>query len=147
MDRVSDFFGAVERRDLAAVRRLLDEEPALALASDATGATALHSAAIRHDPELAELLLRAGADVNARDHEYAGTPTGWAAHFWRERGGLLGIEIDDVLFAIERGEADWVGRLVTRHPALRAAKDRSGTPLAERAAASPDPEIRRHFLE
>jgi hypothetical protein len=117
----------------------------LARARDDTGATGLHYAAFQGDREIGELLLAAGSDINALDDRYGATPTGWAAESWRERGGLLAVEIDDVLFAIQRGDSEWVERLVTRHPALRVAVDREGTPLARHAAASADLRIRKAF--
>lgn len=40
--------------------------------------TALHSAAWNGDLRMAKLLASAGADVNARDHQYNSTPFGWA---------------------------------------------------------------------
>jgi hypothetical protein len=92
-----------------------------------------------------ELLLDAGADINARDATYGATPAGWAIHYLRERGALLAIEIEDVLFAIRRGDADWAERLVTRHPWVVDAVDREGKPLAAHAANSGDPKIARLF--
>ena len=43
--------------------------------------TALHYAAGQGDLELADLLLRSGADPNVRDHRFVATPLGWAEHF------------------------------------------------------------------
>jgi hypothetical protein len=63
----------------------------------------------------------------------------------REHGGLLAIEIEDVRFAIERGDADWVARLVTRHPALLGAVDHEGKALRQHARESPVPRIRQIF--
>jgi len=40
--------------------------------------TALHSAAWNGDLRMATLLVEAGADVNARDHQHDNTPAGWA---------------------------------------------------------------------
>ena len=40
--------------------------------------TALHSAAWNGDVRMVEILLNAGADVNARDAQYDATPLGWA---------------------------------------------------------------------
>ena len=85
------------------------------------------------------------ADLNARDSQHNATPSGWAIHYLREMGGLLAIEIEDVLFAIRRRDVDWVRRLVTRHPALIDAKDLNGTPLATHARDSGDPEIAAVF--
>ena len=136
---------AVEQDDLQAVKGLLREEPHLATARDESGATALHHAAFLGNQAIGDLLLEAGADINARDGNHGATPTGWAAEHWREHGGLLAIEIEDVVFAIRRGEADWVMRFVTRHPALRSAVDRDGIPVAQHAAQSDDPRIRQYF--
>ena len=57
----------------------------------------------------------------------------------RERGALLAVEIDDLAFALERGDEAWVRRLVTRHPALKTACDGQGRPIATyaRVRASP----------
>jgi len=40
--------------------------------------TALHAAAWSGDLEMVKLLIAAGADMNARDMQYDGTPLGWA---------------------------------------------------------------------
>jgi hypothetical protein len=146
MDHIQAFFSEVERGDLETVRAMVSAAPALVRARDGSGATALHVAAHHGQHAVAELLLDAGAEVNARDDEFAGTPAGWAIEYLRERGALLGIEIEDALFAIRRGDAELLARLVTRHPALRSAVDREGTPLAEHAAAAADPEIGHVFM-
>ena len=136
MDGVQAFFSEVERGDLETVRAMVSAAPKLARARDATGATALHIAALQGHRTVVELLLASGAEVNARDDEFGATPAGWAIEYLREHGALLGVEIEDALFAIRRGDAELVERLVTRHPALRSAVDREGTPLAEHADAS-----------
>jgi Ankyrin repeats (3 copies) len=147
MDHLQAFFSEVERGDLDTVRAMVSAAPKLVQARDAAGVTALHLAAFHGHRKIVELLLAAGADVNARDDEFNGTPAGWAIEYLRVRGALLGIEIEDALFAIRRGDAELLARLVTRHPALRSAVDREGTPLAEHAAAAADPEIGRVFGE
>jgi hypothetical protein len=143
--RIPDLFSAAEHGDVDAVRALLASEPDLVRARDDTGATALHVAAFHGHHEVAEALLAAGADVNARDGMYDATPMGWATHFLRERGGLLAVEIEDALFAIQRGDRELVARYLTRHPWLADASDRDGTPLAAHASASGDAEIGRLF--
>jgi hypothetical protein len=145
MSHIEAFMKAIERGDCSEVQALLAGHAGLATARDDTGATGLHYAAFNASFEIINALIVAGADVNARDGRYGATPAGWAVHTMRERGGLLAIEIEDVRFAIERGDADWVDRLVTRHPALRDAVDREGKPLRQYAEESSDPRIREAF--
>jgi hypothetical protein len=60
-------------------RQLLRDEPELLRArSRWSGKTLLHVAAQRDDPDLAELLLAAGADPLARDRRFETTPLDWA---------------------------------------------------------------------
>jgi ankyrin repeat protein len=77
-----EFFKKVKAGDLDRVSELLAETPELARTLDATGATALHHAAWKGHAEIAGLLLKAGAEVNALwdDAHYGGTPLHAAAH-------------------------------------------------------------------
>ncbi len=93
------------------------------------------------------LLLDAGGDLNARDDRFDATPAGWAIEYLRARGGLLGMEIDDLLVAIHERDVRWVRRLLTRLPALAGAADRSGKPVAEHARECGSEEIARPFRE
>jgi hypothetical protein len=145
MDDVQAFFSEVERGDIETVRAMVAAAPRLVHARDATGATALHVAAFNGHGAIAELLLASGAEINARDDRFGATPAGWAIEPLRERGALLGIEIEDALFAIRRGDVELLTRLVTRHSALATAVDRDGTPLAEHASAAEDPELAMVF--
>jgi hypothetical protein len=145
MNRTTDFFSAVERGDGDVVRALIASDAGLVRARDEQGATALHVAAFHGHRTIVELLLDAGADLNARDETYTGTPAGWAIHHLRERGALLGVEIDDMLFAIRRGDTELVARFIHRHPALATAVDKDSRPLAEHALGASDPEISRLF--
>jgi len=145
MNDVQAFLSEVERGDIETVRAMVAAAPRLVHARDATGATALHVAAFHGHRAIAELLFAAGAEINARDDRFGATPAGWAIEYLRERGALLGVEIEDTLFAIQRGDVELVSRLVTRLPALASAVDRDGTPLAEHAAAATDPEIAMVF--
>jgi len=124
---------------------LLRAHPELARARDADGATALHHAAFNGHRTLVAALLDAGADLNARDATHDATPSGWAIHYLRELGGLLTIEIEDVLYAIRTRDVAWTRRLVTRHPALIAATDPQGKPLAAHARESGDAAIAELF--
>jgi ankyrin repeat protein len=72
-----EFFAAVQDRAVDRARDLLAVDPKLALARH-EGATALHFAAMIDDRPMAELLVGAGADLNARDDAYQMTPIGWA---------------------------------------------------------------------
>ena len=55
-------------------------------------------------------------------------------------GGLLGIELRDTAYAIERGDIDWVARFLQRFPNLRGASD-----LRQLAAQSGSKEIAALF--
>ena len=145
MDDVQAFFSEIERGDVDVVRAMVAAAPRLVHARDATGATALHVAAFHGQRAIVELLLASGAEINARDDRFGATPAGWAIEYLRERGALLGVEIENALFAIRRGDVELATRLVTRHPALASAVDRDGTPLAEHASAAADPEMATVF--
>ncbi len=145
MDETTQFFEAVEAGDIGRVRSLLSPHPELVRARDADGATALHHAAFVGARELVTLLLASGADMNARDATHDATPSGWAIHYLRELGGLLAIEIEDVLYAIRTRDATWARRLVTRHPALVGATDAHGKPLTAHARESGDATIAELF--
>jgi ankyrin repeat protein len=69
---------------------MLQDEPGLATArlpcfwfDNYVGGTALHLAAALGRHELAELLLRHGADRTLRDEQFGGTPSGWAQEYDR----------------------------------------------------------------
>jgi hypothetical protein len=141
----AELFSAVASGNVVRVRELLAADPAAASGTDDQGATPLHHATFRGRRELAELLLARGADINARDAQFGATPAGWAIEYLRERGGLLAIEIEDVLFAIRERDVRWVRRFLTRLPALARARDAQGKPLSEHAAESGNEAIDRLF--
>jgi uncharacterized protein len=80
---------AIRSGDLDALQRLLDEHPGLAtsrLGGQGGGRTPLHVVTdwpgfFPNGPEAAQLLIRAGADVDSRgdDEEHGETPLHWAA--------------------------------------------------------------------
>src|SRR5690349_13193365 len=82
-DRVSDFFAACERGDVARARELIASDPSLVRAADPGqphgGWTALHTAARRGQLEIVRLLLEQGADPNAREAGDNTYPLHWAA--------------------------------------------------------------------
>jgi hypothetical protein len=141
MDEITQFFAAIEAGDIERVRAFLAAHPELANARDPNGATALHHAAFHAHRALVALLCSTGADLNARDDRHGATPSGWAIHYLRELGGLLAIEIEDLLYAIQTRDAKWAHRLITRHPALADATDARGKPLAAHARESVDSSI------
>ena len=124
-----DLFAAVRAGNVPAVEQILARDPGAAAARDGDGATPLHYAAAAGHRELVRMLLDAGADVNARDLQFGATPAGWAIEYLRERGALLAIEIEDVRYAIARGDGELVRRYLARLPGLRDAVDADGTPL------------------
>lgn len=71
--------GAVDFKQHALVRWLLRQgaEPNARSAAQSQH-TALHSAAWNGDLPMVKLLVQAGADPSLRDHQYDGTPQGWA---------------------------------------------------------------------
>lgn len=145
MSKTAEFFTAVQSGNTGRVRELLTADPALARARDEEGATALHYATENGHREVARLLLETGADINARDGRFRATPAGWAIEYLRELGGLLGIEIEDTLFAIREKDVRWVRRLLTRFSVLAKATDRDGKALSQHARESGHEEIARLF--
>lgn len=131
--------------DADSVRRILDAEAGLVSFRDDSGATALHYCALHGHREVSRLLIERGADVNCRDSRFGATPTGWAIEFFREKGGLLAIEIDDMVHAISIGDLDWAQRLLLRFPALRSARSDEGVSLFELAVRSANDQIRELF--
>ena len=140
-----DLIDAVLRADLKTVHAILAADPNAVHARDATGATALHYATESGNRDIVTALLDAGADINARDARFNGTPAGWAIEFLRERGALLGMEIDDVAYVISIGNEAMVERYLTRLPALRDAADRAGVPLKTLANRSGNAAIAKLF--
>ena len=63
---------------------------------DEKGKTPLHNATVLGHKEIGELLIAAGADVNAKD-EAGGTPLDWAdgelSDLLRKHGGKTGAEL------------------------------------------------------
>jgi len=126
---------------------ILHRNPELVRERDETGATALHYAAFGGHRDAVRLLVEAGADINATDAQFGATPAGWAIEYLRNMGALLGIELSDFAYAIEKGDAEWVARFLKRFPALRHAHDTQGRTFQSLAGQSGNPDIRRLFEE
>ena len=141
----AELFSVVASGNAGRVRELLAADPGAAGVKDDEGATPLHYATLNGHRGIAELLLQSGADVNARDGRFDATPAGWAIEYLREAGGLLSIEIEDLLFAINQNDVRWVRRFLTRLPSLTRAKDAHGKPLSEHAAGAGNDEIAQLF--
>jgi ankyrin repeat protein len=77
--RVQAFIDAIQQRDLASVRAALAADKTLANAADASGNTALMHAAYAGTYRTMEVLLEAGANVNAANVRKA-TALHWAVH-------------------------------------------------------------------
>lgn len=71
---------AVERGRPEAVQLLIDLGVGVNDPTRTQRITALHEAAASGRRDLVEMLLRAGADPNARDREFDATPSAWAQH-------------------------------------------------------------------
>ncbi|NIM47852.1 MAG: hypothetical protein GTN78_13610 [Gemmatimonadales bacterium] len=137
-----DILQAVERGDAAAVRQLLDQDPARVQLADEDGRTLLHAAAARGHVAVVRLLTEHGADVEAGDYEEH-TPLHLAA--LRSRAGVVralaeaGADLearDDhgrtalLLVARETGNRDMAALLLELGADVNA-RDRSGdSPLS-----------------
>ena len=95
--------------------------------------------------QIVRLLLQRGADINSTDSQFGATPAGWAIEYLREMGGYLGIELDDLAYAIRLGDTRWVARFLKRFPSLRQASDTNGTLFQRLARDSGNLEIARLF--
>lgn len=145
MEDFERLIASAKKGDLADLKAVLDIRPQDINRRDSSGATALHYAALNGHRNLVKELVRRGADINATDGEFGATPAGWAIEYLREMGGFLGIELDDVAYAIRQGHADWVTRFLHRFPALRGARDSQGRAFKLLAQESGNQEIAQLF--
>jgi ankyrin repeat protein len=141
MTNLDKLLDAIKLRDIDQIKTILDQHAELVNAYDETGATALHYAAFDGLREIVELLLDRGAEINCQDRQFGATPAGWAIEYLRERGGYLGIELRDLAYAIELGDARWAARFLKRFPALRQGRDANGKPLRQLAQESGKREV------
>ena len=78
MKQQAEFFEAIRRGDTAVVTHLLGRDPDFARVADGLGKTGLHWAAETDQPEVARLLIDAGAEIEART-TWGASPLDWAA--------------------------------------------------------------------
>ena len=145
MDDFEKLIEAAKGGNVADVRAILHGHAELINQRDQLGATALHHAAFGGHRGVVQALVEQGAQINAADSQFGATPTGWAIEYLREMGGLLAIELDDLTYAIRRGEVEWVARFLERFPALRGASDTQGRPFKLLARQSGNLEIAELF--
>jgi hypothetical protein len=79
------------------------------------------------------------------DSRFGATPAGWAIEYLREMGGYLAIELDDLAYANQLGDARWVARFLKRFPALPQASDTNGNLFQRLARESGNREIEGLF--
>lgn len=145
MAEFEEFLEAAKSGDINTTEKVLDEHPELVNQKDETGATALHFAAFSGHRELARVLVKHGADINAPDDRFGATATGWAIEYLREMGGFLSIELQDFAYAIEKGDIDWVRRFLERFPGLAHSEHLNGKPFKVLAMEVGHPEILKLF--
>lgn len=126
---------AVRGRDGAQVAQLLQRQPELAHAADALGNGGLHWAALTRQPDLIDLFLNQGADINARrgdgqtplhvsingDYWYRWNklPPEAISNQWTITGYLLGKGAEyDFHTACAMGDGETVARALTASPSL-----------------------------
>jgi|SRR5262245_21507850 len=145
MGDFESLIAAIEEGSLEGVIAILETNLELVNQRDESGATPLHYATLNGQRDIVRLLVKQGAEINSIDMENRGTPTGWAIHYLREMGGYLAIELDDLAYAIQLGDARWVERFLKRFPGLRRARDKNGRPFQQLARESGNQEIIRLF--
>lgn len=138
---MNELIEAVSKGNLERAGAILDADRTLANQRDETGATPLHYAAFNGNRAMVKLLVERGADINAPDSRFGATPAGWAIEYLRELGGYLGIELDDLAYAIQIGDARWVARFLKRFPSLRRASDTKGRSFQSLARESGNRDI------
>ena len=145
MSDLDNLIAAAKQGNRERVNAILGADNSLVNQKDESGATPVHYAALNGHSHIVRLLVQRGADVNGTDSQYGATPAGWAIEYFRELGGHLAIELDDLAHAIQLRDTRWVARFLKRFPSLRQARDTKGTPFPRLARESGEPEIARLF--
>lgn len=115
------------------------------------GQTALHSAAFADNPELARILVEAGADPSIRDDAYESTPLGWTLHLDRPKAAAFFVDVcwdrcDLDVLIMAGASLDKVGKRLDSDPSQLAGWTGTGTPLRA-AAVSGRADVVRLLLE
>jgi ankyrin repeat protein len=150
MDPIQELAAAVRANDSSRVKQVLERHPELTprlnepLPGGPFGATPLLAAVHRRNREMIDVLLRAGADINARSHWWAGSfgvldGETDLAPFLIERGALI-----DIHAAARLGMLGRVEELVSREPALVHARGGDGQRPLHFASSI---EIARYLLD
>jgi ankyrin repeat protein len=126
--RVLDGAIAADRDDILALLLDLGVSPNVA---DIRGTAALHMAAAQGAEKCARLLIDRGADVDARESSYGGSPLTWAAHFGQQHMiELLGPHARDVWHLTYTGRFDRLRTLLREDPQRATVVNSDGhTPL------------------
>ena len=98
-----EFYRAIKNGDLITVRQLLKTEPELVQSRDKEASTGLHYAAWKGHEELIDLLIDAGADIqahNENDH-WGTTPLHAAAHGNQAKAAAALIRRGAVVHAVK----------------------------------------------
>ena len=132
-DNTVEFFEAICRGDRSFVDAQLAANPGLVKATHERG-TPLHFAAIENQKDIVDLLLKAGADLEARDGEFNMTPIGWA----NEKGHKEMVDYlvargaaTDLYSAVAFGLIDRVRELLKEDCSQINEPNHYGTPLHE----------------
>jgi ankyrin repeat protein len=113
-------------RDVAALLLDLGMSPNV----DDHGHRPLHTTASSDSPGVAALLIEHGAEIDARDSKYGGTPLGWALHDERPRMvALLSPVSRDVFSLVATGNVERLRQVLTAEPELGRAVNWNVTPL------------------
>jgi ankyrin repeat protein len=106
MSGVQGLADAAMADDAGTVRRLLANDPSLAAAYTDEGWTALHLAAT---PEIAEMLLDAGAGINARNRhkEFGPGNSPLSAAVYQDRRDVVGLLIERGADVNQGDDANW----------------------------------------
>jgi len=138
---IADACGAAQLNRLDLLQQLLEADPARAHERGGDGQTPLHFARSR---EAADMLLDAGADIDARDNDHRSTPAEWMLGDWEspERSRLdlakylvkRGASVD-IFLAAALGLTDRALDIIARDPAALTLRTSQGR-YAERRPSS-----------